>query len=456
MQKLERRDTYTPMDAPQVHSNCDSVIKYDCEVGQVLQDLKTLSNNSEVDNSQHGGSSDLRVQNIVYVLNMRGQPLMPTTQQKANKLLKQDKASVVKRKPFTIQLKYATGECKQLITLGIDTGYKNVGFSVVSKQKELISGELTLRNNISKLIEQKRNYRRVKRNKLWYRQPRFDNRGRPDDWLAPSIQHKLDSYIRLVNKIQQILPISNIIVEVASFDIQKIKNPDISGEQYQQGEQLGFWNVREYVIHRDGHTCQHCKGKKKDKILQVHHINGKKEGATDRPEELLTVCKTCHNDHHNNIDIIPQKNIRNFKPETFMTIVYWKLIDKLKLGYNCTHTFGYITKNNRIKNNISKSYVNDAFIIAGGNNMHERCLSYNIKQTRRNNRSIQCNRRGYKPAIRRQRYKLQSNDLVRFDSQEHFVKGVHCYGLRVMLDNKKSIAINNITLINYGKGLCYA
>jgi len=314
IQKLEGRDTCTPTDAPQVRSHCDSVIKHDCEVGQVLKSLKTHSNNSDVDNSQHSESSDLRVQNIVYVLNMRGQPLMPTKQQKANKLLKQGKAKVVKRKPFTIQLKYATGEAKQDITLGIDAGYSTVGFSAVSEKKELMSGELTLRKGISKLIEQRAGYRRTRRSKLWHRPPRFLNRARPEGWLAPSIQHKLDSHIRLVEQIKSILPITNVIIEVASFDIQKIKNPDINGVEYQKGERLGFWNVREYVIHRDNHTCQHCNGKKKNKILQVHHINGKKEGATDRPEELLTVCVTCHDEHHQGVDIIPKKKIKNFKP----------------------------------------------------------------------------------------------------------------------------------------------
>lgn len=109
---------------------------------------------------------------------------MPTYQQKANKLLKQGKAKVVKRKPFTIQLEYATGETKQDIVLGIDSGYSTVGFSAVTKQRELVSGELTLRKGISKLIEERKNYRRIRRNKLWYRQPRFNNRGRNEGWLA--------------------------------------------------------------------------------------------------------------------------------------------------------------------------------------------------------------------------------------------------------------------------------
>ncbi|MHA1285864.1 MAG: RNA-guided endonuclease IscB [Candidatus Thorarchaeota archaeon] len=449
MQKLVGRDTCTPMDVSLVRSSVAMSLNREETLGE--HGLKTLSNNSEENRSQHGGSSDLRVQNIVYVLNMRGKPLMPTSQQKANKLLRNNKAKVVKRKPFTIQLKYASGEAKQSITLGVDSGYKSVGFSAVSDKQELVSGELTLRSNIPKLMEQKKMYRRNRRSKLWHRPPRFLNRSKPKGWLAPSIQHKLDAHVRLVRQVESILPVSRVVVEVASFDIQKIKNPDIVGKEYQEGEQLGFWNVRAYVLHRDEYTCQHCRGKKKDKILQVHHINGRSEGATDRPEELLTVCVTCHNEHHKGIDIIPKKKVKQFKAETFMSLVRWKLTEVL----GCEHTFGYITKHNIIKQSIEKSHVNDAFVIASGTGELGRCVPLVVKQVRRNNRCLQLNRKGYKPSIRRVRYKLQPFDLICCNGEKHHVKGVHNYGSRVMLANKKSFAISKVELINYGKGMCY-
>jgi len=443
-QKLERRNTFTPTDTSLVRSSV--AVSLNREETLSEHGLKTLSNNSE-ENLQSGKTGQgLRV----FVLNMRGEPLMPTHPRKARILLKENKAKVVRRKPFTIQLKYATGEAKQDITLGIDSGYKNVGFSAVSEKQELISGELTLRTNIPKLMEKRSMYRRMKRNKLWHRPPRFLNRSKPKGWLAPSIQHKLDTHIKLVENIKRLLPITRIIVEVASFDIQKIKNPDIEGEEYLKGEQLGFWNVRAYVIHRDGHTCQHCRGKKKDKVLQVHHINGRSEGATDRPEELLTVCKTCHDEHHKGIDIIPKKKVRQFKAETFMSSVHWKLTELL----GCEHTFGYITKSNRIKQGIEKSHVNDAFVIAGGTSQH-RTISYGLKQVRRNNRCLQIHKNGFIPSIRKVRYKLQPSDLVRYNGEEHRVRGVHSYGKFIFLMNKKSVAINKIELINHGKGLCY-
>ncbi|MHA1285780.1 MAG: RNA-guided endonuclease IscB [Candidatus Thorarchaeota archaeon] len=445
MQKLVGRDTCTPTDASQVCSSVALSLNREETLGE--QGLKTPSNNSDVNLQSGKTGQKLRV----FVLNMRGEPLMPTYPRKARVLLKEDKVRVVKRSPFTIQLKYATGEAKQEITLGVDSGYKYVGFSAVSDKCELVSGELTLRNNIPKLMEKRRIYRRNRRGKLWYRPARFLNRTKPKEWLAPSIQHKLDAHIRLVENIKRLLPVSRIVVEVASFDVQKIMNPDIEGKEYQEGEQLGFWNVRAYVIHRDNHTCQHCKGKKKDKILQVHHINGRSEGATDRPEELLTVCVTCHDEHHHGVDIISKKKVRQFKAETFMSSVHWKLTELLE----CEHTFGYLTKHNRIKFGIEKSHVNDAFVIAGGTGELGRCVSLVVKQVRRNNRCLQLNRKGYKPSIRRVRYKLQPNDLIRYNGEEHRIRGTQHYGTQICLSSKKSVATSKVELISYGKGMCY-
>ncbi len=212
MQKLLVEFENTPGDAPQVP----------CSVSEALNREETLSvprkvlaNNSS-DEDLHSGKSgqDLRVP----VINMCGKPLMPTTPRKARILLQQGKALVVQRSPFTIQLKYPSGETKQALKLGIDAGYSTIGFSAVTEKSELISGELTLRKRISKLIEQKKHYRRARRNKSWYRKPRFNNRSKPEGWFAPSIQHKLETHLRLINTLTKILPITKIRVEVASFD----------------------------------------------------------------------------------------------------------------------------------------------------------------------------------------------------------------------------------------------
>src|SRR5665647_260133 len=194
----------------------------------------------------------------VFVINMREEPLMPCSPRKARILLKEGKARVVKRAPFTIQLTIATGEAKQEITLGVDAGSKYIGISATTDKEELFSAEVELRSDIVDLLSTRRQNRRTRRNRLRYRKPRFLNRVKSKNkgWLAPSIQNKIQTHVTIVEKLHEILPVSKIIVEVASFDIQKIKNPSINGTEYQQGNQMDFWNVREYVLFRDGHQCK--------------------------------------------------------------------------------------------------------------------------------------------------------------------------------------------------------
>lgn len=174
---------------------------------------------------------------LVYVINKQGEPLMPCKPQKAKRLLKENKAKVVKREPFTIQLLYGSSGYKQNITLGVDAGSKHIGLSATTESKELYSGEVELRNDIVNLLSTRRQNRRTRRNRLRYRQARFNNRvhSKNKGWFAPSIENKINTHLRVVSDIHKILPITKIVVETASFDIQKIKNPEISGEDYQQG-----------------------------------------------------------------------------------------------------------------------------------------------------------------------------------------------------------------------------
>lgn len=328
---------------------------------------------------------------MVYVQDINGNPLMPTTRHgKVRRLLKNNKAVVVNLCPFTIRLTYETTNYKQEITLGVDTGTKHVGLSATTKSKELYSSEVILRSDIVDLLSTRREQRRTRRNRLRYRKPRFYNRvgANKSNWIAPSIQQRIDSHIKIVSDVYKILPVSKLIIEVAQFDTQKIKNPDITNIEYQQGDQLGFWNVREYVLTRDNHKCQHCKGKSKDKILNVHHIESRKTGG-DSPSNLITLCETCHNEFHKgNIDL-KVKREKSLRDAAVMGIMKWRLYEILKSTLpNVSMTFGYITKYNRIHNDIEKSHVSDAFVISKNFNAKRLNFSYKIKLVRRHNRQI--------------------------------------------------------------------
>ena len=316
---------------------------------------------------------------------------MPTNRLgKVRHLLKDGLAKVVQRTPFTIQLLYDSDEYTQPITLGLDSGFQNVGLSAVTEKEEVFSAEVKLRKDIVKLNSERRMYRRSRRNrKTWYREPRFLNRKKDNGWLAPSIQHKIDSHIKLIDMVKKILPITKINIEVANFDIQKIKNPDIEGTDYQNGEQSGFWNVREYVLYRDGHICQHCKGKSKDIILEVHHLKSRQTGG-DKPDNLITLCSKCHQLVSKGELKLKIKASIGLKAETFMTMVRWRIINLLRqTNNNVSHTYGYLTKCKRIAYDISKSHLNDAFVIADGWTQ-QRMVGYVIQQVRK------CNRKLYK------------------------------------------------------------
>lgn len=330
---------------------------------------------------------------IVYVLNKNKKPLMPCKPQKARKLLKEGKAKVIQTEPFTIQLLYGSAGYKQDITLGVDAGSKHIGLSASTEKKELYAADVELRNDIVDLLSTRRQNRRTRRNrKTRYRKPRFQNRVKTKHkgWLAPSVENKIHTHFKAIADIHKILPITNIIVETASFDIQKIQNPDIQGVGYQQGNQLGFWNVREYVLWRDDHKCQCCKGKSKDKILNVHHIESRKTGG-DAPNNLITLCETCHKGYHAGTVKLP-KNIKrgmNFRDATFMGIMRWTFYNRLKEIYpNVSMTYGYITKNTRIENNLPKEHYVDALCMAGHPTAERLGYYFYQKQVRRNNRQI--------------------------------------------------------------------
>ena len=283
------------------------------------------------------------------------------------------------------------------------------------------------------LLSTRRQNRRTRRNhKTRYRQPRFNNRthSKNKGWLAPSVQQKVETHLTVVRKAHKILPIAKIVVEVASFDIQKIKNPTISGIEYQQGEQFNFWNVREYVLFRDGHICQCCKGKSKDKILEVHHIESRKTGG-DAPNNLITLCETCHKGYHKGTVKLPKTIHRgmSFKDAAFMGIMRWAFYNKLKELYpNVGLTYGYITKNTRITNNLPKEHFVDARCISGNPKAISDGTVFYQRKVRCHNRQIHKNTI-LKGGVRKRNqapYKVMGFrlfDKVRWNGQECFIFG---------------------------------
>lgn len=328
----------------------------------------------------------------VYVLSKSGKPLMPTKRLgKVRHMLKDGKAKVVQRTPFTIQLTYDSKEFTQDVSLGVDAGSKTIGLSATTDEDELFASNVILRNDIVKLLADRRELRRSRRNrKRRYRQARFENRvkSKKKGWLSPSVLNKINTHLRIIADVYKILPITRLVIEIASFDIQKIKNPEISGREYQQGEQLGFWNIREYILFRDNHECQYCHGKSKDSILNVHHIESRKTGG-DSPNNLITLCETCHKAYHRGKIELNLKRGQSFRDATFMGIMRWSLYNRLQELYPNVHpTYGYITKNVRIKFNLPKDHYIDARCISGNPQATPLGYVYYQKKVRCHNRKL--------------------------------------------------------------------
>ena len=309
---------------------------------------------------------------MIYVRSKEGKALMPSERGgRIGYLLRHGKAHVVSRVPFVVQLDYESTTYTQEVSLGIDAGSKHIGVSASSENMELLAAQFDLRSDVVNLLSTRMELRRARRNrKTRYRKVRFDNRKKKDGWLAPSIEQKVDSHLKVIRLVHKLLPITKTTIEVAQFDAQKIKNTEINGKEYQQGEQMGFWNVREYVLASDGHRCVHCNGKRKDPILNVHHLESRKTGGNS-PSNLVTLCETCHKAYHRGEFELKIKRGNSLRDAAVMNIMRWAVYERAKEEFENVHlTYGYVTKHTRIENGIAKTHAADAFCIA--KNVHAR------------------------------------------------------------------------------------
>lgn len=341
---------------------------------------------------------------MVYVLNQEGKPLMPTSRHgKVRHLLEQGKATVVRRTPFTIRLTYETENRTQPVTLGVDAGSKTIGLSAVAETKELFAAECYPRKDVVGLLSSRRESRHARRSRTTrYRKPRFDNRVRSKHkgWLAPSIEAKIHNHEQAIALAVSILPITTIRVETAEFDLQRLKammdgKPLPVGTDYQLGEQYDEYNVRQYVLHRDGYRCQCC-GKSADKSkgikLHVHHLESRKVGG-NAPDNLITLCEDCHKKLHKGIITLKQskRRLKSTRDAAFMSIMRKTLLERLKAKYPGKHmcsTYGYITKYHREKAGLEKTHIVDARCIAKAPNATPADEVFAIKPVRRHNRQI--------------------------------------------------------------------
>lgn len=330
---------------------------------------------------------------MVYVQDFNGNPLMPTEKYGSVRImLRAGRARVVKSCPFTIQLTTEKRRYTQPVSLGVRCGSRCIGLSATTENKELLCAAGELRTDIVDLLSKRRESRRTRRSRLRHRAARFDNRvsTKKEGWLPPSARNRMDFHLKMVDWVRRLLPVTTVTFEVGSYDIQKIKNPNISGEQYQQGEQLGFWNIREYVLARDGHKCQYCKGKSKDPVLNVHHIESQKTGG-DAPNNLITLCETCHKAYHRGEIDLKVRRGNSFRDAAAINVVknamYRKAIQFLD-GCSVCRTYRYVTKYRRINAGLENDSYTDYRVISGNLAAMASNSVFALRQIRRHNRQI--------------------------------------------------------------------
>jgi len=317
----------------------------------------------------------------VFVLDRRKQPLMPCSEKRSRLLLGRGRALVVRAYPFTIRLKDRAGGITQPVRIKIDPGSKTSGIAVVresgQKQHVLALMELAHRGRqISKSLEQRRAFRRRRRSQLRYRAPRFLNRTKPRGWLAPSLQHRVDTTKSLVNRLRSLVPVESISQELVRFDTQKMENPEVSGVEYQQGTLLGY-EVREYLLEKWGRECAYCTGK--DTPLQIEHIDPKANGGSNRISNLTLACRPCNQEkgrqpladffasskrlknHQARLDRILKQCKKPLRDASAVNSTRWALYQTLrKTDLKVEVGTGGRTKFNRRRLNIPKTHALDA------------------------------------------------------------------------------------------------
>ncbi len=314
----------------------------------------------------------------VAVLDTTRKPLAPTTLRRAAMLLQRGQAAVFCRAPFAIILKREVSDVQTPdLQLKIDPGSKTSGVAIVDQE----TGEVVFAANlhhrgqtIKKGLDSRRAQRRSRRNrKTRYRQPRFDNRRRPEGWLPPSLESRVENVATITRRLSRFYPIKSLAMELVKFDMQLMENAEIKGVEYQQGELAGF-EQREYLLEKFGRQCAYAReGSPCDEVLNVDHVQPRAHGGTDRISNLVIACRK-HNDEKGEMSVIEYcarhgldaskieaQAKQPLKNAAAVNATRWVLFNRLKdIDLPVETGSGGLTKFNRLNRGLPKEHWIDA------------------------------------------------------------------------------------------------
>lgn len=458
----------------------------------------------------------------VYIISKNGKPLMPTTRYgHVRHLLKEGKAEIYSRNPFTVKLLYDSKEFTQPIEIGVDAGYVHIGVSVKSEKREFFSGQFDCLKDEKSKHDDCRKYRRTRRNRLRYRKPRWNNRisTKSEGWIAPSLKHKAENHIRIIENICKVAPVIRVTIEVGEFDPALLKAMQIGekipeGIEYQHGPLYYADSLRKAVFQRDNYTCRICKKsplKDTNIILKTHHALYWKGRHADTLQELISVCNKCHTsaNHKEGGKLYGlEPKVPRLEGATYMNIVRWHIVNTLKSrlpDVEIRITYGAITYRTRKDLGIEKSHANDAYCIGSfypdirakteyftKRRRNNRCLEkfydakiYDIRDgsiksgsqlscgrtNRRMPRDNENNLRKFRGrikskgrrAIRKMRYNIQAGDIVFTKGAKYACQGITGNGKNVCLMTAKQSSTgksinsssNKVTILKHISGWRY-
>lgn len=316
--------------------------------------------------------------NYAFVLDASGKQLAPTKEQKAWFLIRKKRAILVSKYPMVIQLKKEIPDkeiCKDEIRCGIDDGGLHVGIALVQKcqtrNKVVFKGTIEQRDDVKRLMDARRGYRRYHRYHKRYRSARFNNRSssKREGRIAPSILQKRQATIRVINQLNKLINITNYWLEDVAIDIRTLADGYKPYRwEYQKSNRLDE-NIRKAVILRDGCKCMEC-GKTNCR-LEVHHIKPRRSKGSSTLGNLITLCTKCHQKTEGVEELYIDKYFALLNTSDNKNLNYaqhvmigkkWLREQLLKLGM--LHlTNGGDTANKRIDWDIEKSHSDDAICI---------------------------------------------------------------------------------------------
>jgi 5-methylcytosine-specific restriction endonuclease McrA len=312
----------------------------------------------------------------VFVLDTTKRPLDPVHPGRARILLKEGKATIYRRFPFTLILKMEGAKpAVQPLRIKLDPGSRTTGIAVVNDAtgEVVFAAELAHRGQkIKAALDDRRAHRRSRRQrKTRYRQPRFTNRkNKKKGWLPPSLESRISNVLTWVKRLTRYCPIMAISMELVRFDMQLMENAEVSGIAYQQGTLAGY-ETRQYLLEKWKRTCSYCGIT--NTPLQVEHIHPRAKGGTHRISNLCLACEPC-NTAKGTQDIavflkkkpdvlkrIQSQAKAPLKDAAAVNTTRWALFERLKeTGLPIECASGGLTKFNRTTRSLPKTHWLDA------------------------------------------------------------------------------------------------